>query len=126
TLALASLLIGAAIGIPVGVFTAIRKNSVWDYLGRLLALAGYSLPAFYLGILLLVLFSVKLGWFPIMHSVRTGTLGEHLYKLVLPALSLGLIQASYVTRLTRSSMLEGLGEDYVRTAYAIGLSPFVV
>jgi len=68
-----------------------------------------------------LVFSVQLGWFPIIHQVRTGTIAEHIQKLILPVLSLGLIQASYVTRLTRSAMLEALNEDYVRTAFAKGL-----
>jgi ABC-type dipeptide/oligopeptide/nickel transport system permease component len=125
-LAISSMLIGALLGIPLGVWAAIRKNTAVDYLSRLVALAGFSFPAFYLGVLLLLVFSVELGWFPVIHQIRTGGLSEHLYKLVLPALSLGLIQASFVTRLTRSSMLEALNEDYVRTAFAKGLRPRVV
>jgi ABC-type dipeptide/oligopeptide/nickel transport system permease component len=123
SLAFASLLIGAALGIPLGMWTAVRKNTAIDYFGRVFALAGFSFPAFYLGIVLLLVFSVQLGWFPIIHSIRGGGLGENLYKLVLPAASLGLIQAAYITRLTRSTILEALGQDYVRTAYAKGLSP---
>ncbi len=122
-LAVSSTLIGALIGIPLGVWAAIRKNSVIDYLSRIVALAGFSFPAFYLGVLLLLLFSIHLGWFPVLHQIREGTLWEHIYKLILPALSLGLIQASYVTRLTRSSMLEALNEDWVRTAFAKGVKP---
>jgi ABC-type dipeptide/oligopeptide/nickel transport system permease component len=120
-LAVSSMLIGALIGIPLGVWAAIRKNTIVDYISRIVALAGFSFPAFYLGVLLLLIFSIWLQWFPILHQIRTGTLAEHIYKLILPALSLGLIQASYITRLTRSSMLEALGEDYVRTALAKGL-----
>jgi len=125
-LAIASMLVGAAIGIPLGVWAAIRKNTAIDYLSRIVALAGFSFPAFYLGVLLLLVFSVKLGWFPILHQIRTGSLIEHIHKLILPAASLGLIQASYITRLTRSSMLEALNEDYVRTALAKGLKPGTV
>lgn len=125
-LALASLLVGAAIGIPLGVVTAIRRNTIVDSLGRFFALAGFSFPAFYLGIILLIVFSVQLEWFPVVHSVRGGGVLEHLYKLVLPALSLGLIQAAYITRLTRSAMLETLSQDYVRTAHAKGLPNRVV
>ena len=125
-LAISSTIIGALIGIPLGVWAAIRKNTAVDYVSRIVALAGFSFPAFYLGVVLLLIFSVELGWFPVIHQVRTGTLSEHLHKLVLPALSLGLIQASYVTRLTRSSMLEALNEDYVRTAFAKGLRPRTV
>ena len=122
-LAVFSTLLGAIIGIPLGVWAAIRKNTAVDYISRIVALAGFSFPAFYLGVLLLLIFSVELGWFPILHQVRTGTLAEHIQKLILPAMSLGLIQASYVTRLTRSAMLEALNEDYVRTAFAKGLRP---
>jgi len=122
-LAIGSMLIGAFLGIPLGVWAAIRKNTAIDYVSRVVALAGFSFPAFYLGVVLLLIFSIKLGWFPILHQVRTGTLFEHIYKLTLPALSLGLIQASYVTRLTRSSMLEALNEDWVRTAFAKGVRP---
>lgn len=125
-LAVSSMLIGAMIGIPLGVATALRKGTAFDSLGRIFALAGFSFPAFYLGILLLLVFSVKLGWFPVIHQVKTGTLNEHIYKLVLPALSLGLIQASFVTRLTRSAFLEALTDDYVRTAFGKGLRPRIV
>ena len=122
-LAVFSTLIGALIGIPLGVWAAVRKNTAVDYISRIVALAGFSFPAFYLGVLLLLVFSIQLGWFPVLHQIREGTLSEHIYKLILPALSLGLIQASYVTRLTRSSMLEALGEDWVRTAFAKGVKP---
>ena len=125
-LAVASTFIGALIGIPLGVWAAIRKNTYIDYISRIVALAGFSFPAFYLGVLLLLVFSIHLGWFPVLHQIREGTLWEHIYKLTLPALSLGLIQASYVTRLTRSSMLEALNEDWVRTAFAKGLKPRTV
>jgi ABC-type dipeptide/oligopeptide/nickel transport system permease component len=125
-LAICSTLIGALIGIPLGVWAAIRKNTAIDYISRMVALAGFSFPAFYLGVLLLLVFSIELGWFPVLHQIREGTLLEHIYKLILPSLSLGLIQASYVTRLTRSSMLEALGEDWVRTAFAKGVKPRTV
>ncbi|MHC2543278.1 ABC-type dipeptide/oligopeptide/nickel transport system permease component [Sinorhizobium meliloti] len=127
SLALASLIVGAAIGIPLGVVTAIRRNTIIDSLGRFFALAGFSFPGFYLGILLLIIFSVQLKWFPVVHSVTDGGgFLEHLHKLILPAFSLGLIQAAYITRLTRSAMLETLSQDYVRTAHAKGLPKRVV
>ncbi len=125
-LAFASLAVGALIGIPLGVLTAVRRGGWIDYLGRLFALTGFSLPAFYLGIVLLLIFSVWLGWTPIIHTIRGTGWEEHVVKLILPALSLGLIQAAYITRLTRSAMLEALGQDWVRTAYAKGLSDRVV
>jgi len=125
SLALSSLLIGALIGIPIGVLTAVRRNSWIDLAGRVFALIGFSFPSFYLGVLLLLVFSVWLGWLPVIHTVR-GSVGEYLQKLILPALTLGLVQAAYATRLTRSTMLEVLGQDYVRTAVAKGLSAWSV
>ena len=122
TLALAALLIGAAIGIPLGVITAVKRNSFIDYGGRVFALLGFSFPSFYLGVLLLMVFSVWLGWFPVVHTMRGSSIGEYLHKLALPAFSLGFVQAAYVTRLTRSTMLEVLGHDYVRTAFSKGLT----
>ena len=121
TLALGSLLVGALIGIPIGVITAVRRNTWIDFSGRIFALLGFSFPSFYLGVLLLLVFSVWLGWFPVIHTMRGSSVGEYLHKLVLPALSLGLVQAAYVTRLTRSTMLEVLSQDYIRTAFAKGL-----
>jgi len=126
SLALSSLLIGALIGIPIGVLTAVRRNSWIDLAGRVFALIGFSFPSFYLGVLLLLVFSVWLGWLPVIHTVRGGSVGEYLQKLILPALTLGLVQAAYATRLTRSTMLEVLGQDYVRTAVAKGLSAWSV
>jgi ABC-type dipeptide/oligopeptide/nickel transport system permease component len=123
SLALGALVIGVLVGVPTGVLSAIRRNTWIDFTGRVFALLGFSFPTFYLGVLLLLVFSVWLGWFPVIHSMRGTGLGEHLTKLVLPALSLGLIQAAYVTRLTRSTMLEVLGQDYIRTALAKGLRP---
>lgn len=121
SLAFAALLVGAAIGIPLGVATAVWRHTWFDLSGRIFALLGFSLPAFYLGVVLLLVFSVWLGWFPVVHSMRGDSIGEHLQKLVLPALTLGIIQAAYITRLTRSTMLETLRQDYVRTAFAKGL-----
>lgn len=123
SLAIGALLVAAAIGIPLGVATAVRRGTWLDFGGRVLALLGLSFPAFYIGIILLIVFSVWLGWFPVIHSPRTGNLGEALYKLILPSVSLGFIQAAYIARLTRSTTLETLGQDYVRTAFAKGLRP---
>jgi ABC-type dipeptide/oligopeptide/nickel transport system permease component len=125
-LAMASALIGILIGIPLGILTALKKDTIIDSSGRFFSILGFSMPAFYLGILMLLLFSLRLGWFPIIHSPKPGDLWDRLYKLALPALSLGIIQAAFVTRLTRGSMLEVLGEDYIRTARAKGLRDVVV
>ena len=125
-LALTALMVGAAVGIPIGVITAVKRNGWIDFSGRIFALLGFSFPSFYLGVLLLLVFSVWLGWFPVIHSMRGDSVGEYLQKLVLPGLSLGLVQAAYVTRLTRSTMIEALSQDYVRTAFAKGLTPYEV
>jgi glutathione transport system permease protein len=125
-LALAALVVGAAVGIPIGVITAVKRNGWIDFSGRVFALLGFSFPSFYLGVLLLLVFSVWLGWFPVIHSMRGDSAGEYLQKLILPGLSLGLVQAAYVTRLTRSTMIEALSQDYVRTAFAKGLTPYEV
>jgi ABC-type dipeptide/oligopeptide/nickel transport system permease component len=121
SLALGGLVIGALIGIPLGIVTAVRRDTWVDSGGRIFALLGFSFPSFYLGVLLLLVFSVWLGWFPVIHTMRGSSVGEYLNKLALPALNLGLVQAAYVTRLTRSTMLEVLNQDYIRTAFAKGL-----
>jgi ABC-type dipeptide/oligopeptide/nickel transport system permease component len=125
-LTLAGVLVGVILGIPLGVFSAVWRNSAADYGIRILSLLGLSFPAFYSGILLLLAFSVHLGWFPVVSDPDMNNLGERLYMLVLPALNLGLIMMAYVVRSTRSSLLETLGEDYVRTARAKGLPGFII
>jgi ABC-type dipeptide/oligopeptide/nickel transport system permease component len=122
-LTFASVLIGVALGVPIGVLTAVKRNSFIDYLGRVLSLAGLSIPAFYFAILLIFIFAVNLGWLP---SVGGGDLQEDalgsLKYLILPALTLGLIMTTSIVRLTRSAMLNVLSEDYVRTARAKGVN----
>ncbi len=120
-LTLSSVLIGAALGVPIGVYTAVRRNTWFDYLGRILSLAGLSVPVFYLGILIMLLFALKLGWFPAIGGGDLHDLKDNLSHLALPALTLGLIMTTSVTRLTRSAMLNVIQEDYVRTARAKGL-----
>lgn len=113
-LALAALLIALCIGLPLGVLAAIHRGTIWDSVLMLGGLVGQSLPVFWLGLLLIMIFSVKLGWFPV-----AGIGG--LKHLVLPAITLGLFSTAYLARMARSSMLEVLGRDYVRTARAKGL-----
>jgi peptide/nickel transport system permease protein len=119
TLALAATLIGIAIGVPLGAWAAVRRNRAPDVLSRLFALAGFSLPDFYLGVLLLIGFSLHLDWFPMLGGGE-GYL-DQLHHLVLPALTLGLVMAAFVMRLTRTSLLEVLRRDYVRTARGKGV-----
>jgi ABC-type dipeptide/oligopeptide/nickel transport system permease component len=125
-LAIASIFVGILTGVPLGIVTALRRNRPVDYIGRVFSLAGLSVPAFYLGILFMLIFAVELNWFPVVGAGNPDQPGSVLYHLVLPALSLGLIMTAYVTRMTRSAMLNILGEDYVRTARAKGLNEKVV
>lgn len=121
-LTVVSLILGAAIGIPLGVWSAIRRNKLPDYVVRIASLLGLSLPAFVSAVLLLMAFSIQLAWFPVISSGQGDTLGERLRDLALPATNLGLIMAAYITRVARSAMLEVLNQDYVRTAHAKGLT----
>ena len=114
-LAGAALLIALALAIPAGIVSAVRRNSLLDYVSTVVALLGQSMPTFWLGIMLILLFSVQ---FHLLPSSGRGTL-EH---LVLPAVTLGLFTTARITRLTRSGMLEVLGQDYIRTARAKGMS----
>lgn len=125
-LTVASLILGAAVGIPLGVWSAVSRNTAPDYVVRLASLLGLSFPAFVSAILLLMLFAIQLRWFPVISSGQGETLGERLRDLALPAINLGLIMAAYITRVSRSAMLEVLGQDYVRTAKAKGIAFAVI
>jgi peptide/nickel transport system permease protein/oligopeptide transport system permease protein len=114
-LALASMAVAIAIGVPLGLMAALLRNSWLDAGSMVVALLGVSMPSFWLGLLMIVTFSLHLGWFP-----ATG--GGSLRHLVLPSVTLGMIASAIIARLTRSSMLEVLGQDYVRTARAKGLA----
>lgn len=115
-----SLALGAFVGIPAGVWAATNRNSIPDYLTRIVSLLGLSFPAFVSAVILLLVFAIELPWFPVI-SARTGSAQAWLESLALPTLSLGLIMAAYITRVTRSAMLEVLSEDYIRTARAKGV-----
>ncbi len=112
-LAFLSTLVAILIGIPLGIISAIKQYSVFDHITMVFALIGLSMPVFWLGLLMILLFSVKLGWFP-----SSGFSGfKH---MVLPALALGSQSIAVLTRMTRSSMLETIRHDYIRTARAKG------
>jgi len=115
-------LIGLVLGIPLGILAAIFRNTWLDYLIRLFSLAGLSVPAFVLGILLIVWFALGLRWFPVISTGSGATLAEYLRQLFLPAMTLGLIMTAYITRITRSSLLNVFHEDYIRTARSKGVS----
>jgi peptide/nickel transport system permease protein len=124
TLQLASMamLVSLLIGIPAGIVSAVAKDSVWDYVANILALWGLSTPNFWLGILMILLFSVSLGWLPASGYVSPfEDLRGNLEAMVMPAFVLGGGLAAVLMRHTRSSMLQVLSADYVRTARAKGL-----
>jgi glutathione transport system permease protein len=122
-LTVAAIVVGIGLGLPLGIWAALRRNAWPDYVTRVLSLAGLSFPAFVSGILMLLAFAIELDWFPVIGSTTSGNPWNQWRGLVLPAFNLGLIMTAYVTRVTRSSMLGVLGEDYIRTARAKGLRP---
>ena len=109
------------VGMFLGVFSALNQNNFLDYVGVFFATVGASMPNFIAATLLVLIFSVQLGWFDVL-----GWEFGNYRKMVLPVLSLGLLPAAYVARITRASMLEVLGQDYIRTARAKGLREQVV
>lgn len=114
-LAAASMVVSIFLGVSAGVVSSVWRNSAFDHLFMLLALLGLSMPSFWWGLLLLLFFSVNTGWFPM------GGMGG-LSHLVLPSLTLGTATAAVIARMTRSTMLEVLNQDFIRTAKAKGLS----
>jgi ABC-type dipeptide/oligopeptide/nickel transport system permease component len=117
-LTIVSVALGLFIGIPLGLYAATQRNKLPDNALRIYSLIGYSVPDFYLGAILLIVFSLNLGWFPI-NGAGEG-FWDGLHHIFLPALSLALLKSAFLGRLTRTSLLEVLGRDYVRTARAKG------
>ena len=120
-LTLAAMVVGIAIGVPAGVAAARHRNRTIDVLARLLSLVGLSFPVFVSGIFLLLVFALHWRVFPVIGNANLADPVDRLTKLVLPATTLGLVMAAYITRVTRSSMLQVLNEDYMRTARAKGV-----
>src|SRR5262245_37955318 len=118
-LALASMAVAIALGVALGLVAALGRNSWLDVTSMVVALLGVSMPSFWLGLLLIFAFSLHLGWLP-----ATG--GGSLLHLILPSLTLGTIASAIIARLTRSTILEVLGQDFVRTARAKGLGWWAV
>ncbi len=114
-----ALLVAILIGVPVGVLAAIKRARFLDYFSMSFAVAGVSAPVFWTGMLFIYLFSLKLRWFPAGGS-------ESVSSIVLPMFTLGIFCAGFLARMTRSCMLEVLGQDYIRTARAKGLSETIV
>ena len=122
-LACLSILVALTIAIPVGVLSAVRRNSFWDYLANGLSLCGLSVPSFWLGIMLILFFSVRLGWLPASGFVSFfQDPVANLQRMIMPAFVLGTTLAAVLMRQTRNSMIEVLSADYIRTAYSKGLA----
>jgi peptide/nickel transport system permease protein len=120
-LAVLALVFSVLFGVPLGVMSAVRQNTALDYALRVVSLSGLSLPSFWLGLLILMAFVHWFGWIPIYKS-NTGSFWHDLALLSIPAAAVGFRSSALVMRLTRSSMLEVMRQDYIRTARAKGAS----
>lgn len=126
-LGLLAILVGALVSLPIGVFSAIRQDTIGDYLGRTIAILGISLPAFWVGTIVMLYPSIWWGWSPPMKLISftenpIGNLG----MFIIPAMIMGLFLSGASMRMTRTMMLEVLRQDYIRTAWAKGLSERMV
>lgn len=118
--------ISVLIAIPIGILSAVRRYSLFDYGATTIAFIGISVPTFFTGLLLIIIFAVKLKWFPFLYDSRVvvhdlDTLGQQLRQSIMPIAVLTLFNTAQLTRYVRSEMLENLPQDYVRTARAKGL-----
>ena len=123
-----AMVLATVVALVLGVVSAIRQYSVWDYAATMVAFLGLSVPGFWLGIMLIIVFSVKLGWLPSsgMTTDGDGGLVDRIEHLVMPAIVLSTFAVAQLARYTRSSMIEALRNDYVRTARAKGLTERIV
>ena len=123
SLTLISFVMAVSVGIPAGIISAVRRYSMWDYIASFAAFAGLAMPSFWLAILLMIVFGVQLGWLPTFGyaPIKDG-LWDWLSHLIMPAIAAGLGFSAILARQTRSAMLEVLSQDYIRTAYAKGLT----
>jgi ABC-type dipeptide/oligopeptide/nickel transport system permease component len=124
-LAIAAMFATCLIGIPLGVIAALNRNKFADFAAMIIALLGVATPGFFLALLMIYLLSYRLGWFPVQ-GAGSGGIGSNIHHLILPAVALGFESSALVARTTRSALLAVLGEDYIRTASAKGLSNFTV
>lgn len=146
-LAVTAIIIASVMGIILGVISAVKQNSLWDYGSMVVALLGVSMPIFWLGLMLIIVFSVVLGWLPASGRIAVGMQPDHItgfflidslvtgdfeslvdsFKhLILPAIALGSYSTAVIARMTRATMLETIRQDYIRTARAKGLQENVV
>lgn len=119
-LALVALLLSSVVGITIGILSAIYQNSIIDYVGRFMAVLGQAIPQFFFGIVIIQIFSIKLGWLP--SSGRYSTYATPLQHFILPALTMTLSMTSVLMRYSRNNMLGVLNSDYVKTARMKGIS----
>lgn len=122
-----SYLLGIAIALPIGIYTAYRQHSWVDHVGTFVSMIGYSVPSFFLGVLLIIVFAVNLNWFPSVYDTTLQvtdftSLMTQLRQMVMPVTILALYNAAQISRYMRAAMLENLHQDYVRTARAKGAS----
>ena len=126
-LAILALLIAVLLGVPIGVLSAIRQDTVTDYLLRTLSLAGLSMPSFWLGMVIILFLVSYFGWIPSMTYVSPfEDFKAHILQFLFPALAVGYRSSALIMRITRSSMLDVLREDYIRTAWAKGQREWIV
>ena len=115
-LALVSAVVSILIAIPLGVVAAVKQNTLFDNLSMVLSLVGISMPAFWLALMLMLVFSLRLGWFPVQGN------SDGWRSFVLPSIAIGFMNMAAIARTTRSSMLETIRQDYIRTARSKGIS----
>ncbi len=126
-----SYVVGVLIALPIGIISATRQYSWFDNLGTLISMIGFSVPTFFSGVLLIVIFSVNLGWFPSIYDTTLvvddfSSLMMQIKQMAMPVFVLALYNAAQISRFMRASMLDNLGQDYVRTARAKGMKERVV
>ena len=123
--------VGVLIAIPIGIYSAYRQYSVFDQVGTFVSMVGYSIPPFFSGVLVIVIFSVQLGWFPSIYDtthrvVDWDSFIVQIKQMIMPVMVLALQTTAQISRFMRSAMLDNLNQDYVRTARAKGLSEWKV
>jgi peptide/nickel transport system permease protein len=126
-----SYIVGVAIALPIGIYSAYRQYSWFDQIGTFIAMIGFSVPTFFTGLVLILIFAVKLQWFPMIYDTSLvvndwNSFWMQVRQMVMPVMVLALYNAAQISRYMRSSMLENLGQDYVRTARAKGMNERVV
>jgi len=129
-LASGALVLAFVVSIPLGILAALKRNTWIDYLATGYTLLGFAIPNFALAIVLIYVFAIQLGWFPITGigsgASEAGSMWDMIRPFVLPAVALGTLQTAIFTRLLRSSMIDVLSQDYIRTAHAKGLRPTTI